>query len=227
MGLIKGVTFLIAVTVLGSGSQIPKSLSPEEIQKRQVGEIDLSGVTTINALTRALVAAHVPGGIVTETGCGADESYTLVPSGPTLRDVLDSIVAVNPQYQWSIDRGVVNLIPSNKGPVLLDLRIAELNVKSAKTVDEILVRLFALPVMREEITRLNLSQVSGEIGMRSLGRPGSNQEEESAGLMLYEKNVTLREALNAIAREQGSAVWSYREQHCGGRNEFSIGFTVR
>jgi len=38
------------------------------------------------------------------------------------------------------------------------------------------------------------------------------------------RNVTLREALNAIARAQGRAVWNYIETHCEGRNEVIIRF---
>lgn len=84
----KIVTVFIAVTMSASGlvGQDSQRSSSDEIGERQVRGIDLNNVSTVNALTKTLKAAHVPGGIVTITTCGVEQSHDLTPLGPTLRD---------------------------------------------------------------------------------------------------------------------------------------------
>jgi hypothetical protein len=220
------LTVFIAIAMSSSGlvAQNLQRLSSDEIEGRQVRGIDLNQVTTVNAVTRTLNAAHVPGGIGTITTCGVEQSHDLTPLGPTLRDALDSIVVADPQYRWYLDQGVVNFAPSNNEPTLLDVVITNFKVERGKTQDDIVRELLALPEIGEGITRLQLSQGFTEIGIRSLARPGFSQGEENKGFALHLRNTTVREALNAVARAHGSAAWSYQEKRCNGPKEFSIRF---
>ena len=122
----KILNVFIAITISASGllGQNSQRLPSDDLKGRQI-RMDLHQVTTVNALTSALNAAHVPGGIITRTTCGAEERRDLTPLGPTLRDALDSIVVANPQYRWYLDKDAVNLVPSSDEPTLLDVVIAE------------------------------------------------------------------------------------------------------
>lgn|SRR5262245_33469605 len=228
MGSPKLLSVLIAILMIVSAvvSQNSKHLSADEVKGRQVRKIDLDQVTTINAVTSALNAAHVPGGIATITNCGP-ESFNLTPAGSTLGDVLDSIVAANPQYKWHVDDGVVvNLVPASNEPTLLDAAIANFEGEYGKTQDDILQKLLSMPEVKEARTRLHLREGFTEIGFRPLARPGFEGPEPTKGFALHLRNTTVRDVLNALARAHGSAVWSYQEKRCGGQKEFSITFLV-
>jgi hypothetical protein len=219
---------LITIVTFTSGlvGQNSQSLPSQELEARQIKGMDFNHVSTVNALTKTLNAAHVPGGVATAIFCGTEDRHDLTPLGPTVRDALDSIVVANPQYRWFVDRGAVNLMPSAKELSLLDVVIADFKVESSDSQDDIVRRLLAVPEVKHSAKRLQLSRGFTEIGIRPLERPGSNASEVKKGFILHLQNVTLREALNAITRAHGSAVWSYQEKLCDESKEFSLSFLV-
>lgn len=223
----KIVTIFIAVAVSASAlvGQDSQRFSSDEIMGRQVRGIELNNVSTVNAATRMLNAAQVPGGVITMTTCGPEERHDFTPLSPTLRDALNSIVIADPQYKWYLDHGTINLIRSSNEPTLLDVVIANFKVEPRKTQDDIVQELLAMPEVKEGVIRLGLSQGFTEIGIRSLARPGFG-EEESKRFALHLQKTTIREVLNAVARAHGSAVWSFQEKRCNGQKEFSISFLV-
>jgi hypothetical protein len=226
MKIIKAFALLIVGVALGSASQIGQSPSPEEVLGRQVKEVDLNNVSLVNAVTRTLHAAHVPGGIAIGAVCGDQPIYLLNPSGPTLANALDSIVSASPQYRWFVRRGVVNVLPTSGNPPLLDLRITRFKTITPLTVEEMVGQLLTMAVVREAIVQLDLVAGGGEIGISELRRPGFDIDQKSNRITLDCRNATVVEVLNAIAQAHGSAVWEYREQNCGGRNQFSIRFLI-
>lgn len=174
------------------------------------------------AFVNSLVITHVPGGIVRILDC-ADAQPALVGHLPqaTLRETLDVIVQANPEYRWQVDDGVVNLLTARDEPALLKVRISKLEVKNAPSINAVLTTLQSLPEVRDAIAKLQLSEgVKIIVGPRSL-----NLERPQYTIQL--KDVTVREALNAIVRAQGRAVWEYKERRCSGTTEYSIDFVVR
>lgn len=222
----KILTALIAITMCASGlvGQNSQRLSCDELKQRHVRGVDLADVTVTNALTRILNVARAPGGVVTITACGVVATSSLTPIGPTLSDALDSIVIAQPTYRWYIDQGVVNLVPSDNGPQLLDVKVAEFEIKPSETVDALLEKLLMTPEVQHGIARFELTR---QIGLGSLERPGVKRVKEDDRLTLRYQNLTVQEALNTIARTHGSAVWSYREQHCNSDDKFLIAFLAQ
>jgi len=222
---ILGAIVIFALSVSAQKAQTSESSASESILRR-TALMTHDRVNTTSALTMALSSAGIPGGIVTVSGCGEDVTYIFRSSGVTLRDVLNAIVATNPQYAWRINRGAINVTPKRGYPSLLNLRISELNVREARSVDEALSQILVIPEVQKRIHELNLKRGFMRIGMRDLRRPGSvGASEPHYNFSL--RNVTFREALNAIARAHGRAVWEYRERHCDGKVEFQIQFLVR
>lgn len=223
----KILALFMAVTFHGFAGQTPNGLSVDNVKERQVHEIDLAHVTITNAITRILRAGHVPGGVVTVTTCGANETYTFAPVGSTLRDALDSVVIADPRYEWYIDEGAINLVPSSKKPALLDVIIKDFKVNHTKTLDKVVRELLSSPEVRSRANELHLTQGAMQIGIAALDRPGSAEVEESNDFTLHVQNLSVRDILNTIARMHGTAVWSYHENLCKGETEFSVGFLVQ
>jgi hypothetical protein len=207
--------------------QFSQNTSAKSILERPVARVDEHTATITNATTAALSSAGVPGGIITVTGCGEDASYMLTSSGPTLGDALNSIMAAGPNYRLEVEKGVVNLVPTVGDPPLLGFRIGELKIKEAHSLFDALAQLLALPEVQKRIKELDLDQGYTRIGLMDLKRPGNDSIEKSPNYTISCKNVTVREALNAIARAHGRGVWAYRERHCNERVEFQLQFLVR
>lgn len=214
---------VICTSMLTVRSQTPTS--PFDLGERQVKGINLTQVKIVNAATAAFNSARVPGGIATKSACGSEETYDLRPSGNRLRDLLDSIVVFDSRYRWTIDHDVVNLTQFDNKRTLLDVVLPSFNVERSETMDEIVQALLNAPEIRNASVKLQLKEGNVEIGLRSLERPGFAKSEDNA-FELHLNNVTLRGALNAIARAHGSAVWRYDERQCESAREFSIKFLV-
>jgi hypothetical protein len=176
--------------------------------------------TTLSSFLISLVTAHVPGGIVTIEHCDDRQASqpTLFTSG-SLRDSLQEIVKTNPEYQWQLHDGVVNLLPTRDEPALLTVRINRLKMEDAPTIGAILGELFELPEVRDAIAKLQLSP-----GTKVVFGSGSPPREKYT---VECRDVTVREALNAIVRAHGRAVWEYKEQRCDGKIVYTVNFIAK
>jgi hypothetical protein len=130
-----------------------------------------------------------------------------------------SLTKRDPRYQWQNNSGVVNLLPRAGEPEFLKVRLRQYTVNADLT--EALKQLMALPEIRGEAARLGLERNTLSLGGLSPGNHGPSQ------ISLTLSNVSLHEALNALVRAHGSAIWGYREYRCNGVNQFSIEFLSR
>ena len=144
--------------------------------------------------------------------CGSFESRFLNPTNTTLRGVLDAVVSAEPEYYWNVDEAVVNFVPRDNEPLLLRTIVSRLEVREVGP-NEALFQLLALPEV-DKVARaeLGLHTVTG--GAYAFMMDGSKFERKKVSLSLT--NVTVLEALNAIARAHGSAVWILvKQDDCG------------
>lgn len=219
------VISMLALSISAPRSQTTQSSSSESILNRKVVTRGQDRVSTTNSLTTVLSGARVPGGIATVTQCAEDIGYVLTPSGPTLEDALHAIVAANPLYTWTVSDGVVNVYPINGDLALLSVNIPRLDIRNAYSLDYVVDRLFSVPEVRRRITELNLTPGYVRLGMSDLSRPNSTRVGKEPRYSF--RNITLREALNNVARQHGTAVWEYRENRCNGKTEYQVQFLVR
>jgi hypothetical protein len=216
------VTILVVslfTLALATGNQ-QKQEAGSEILERKVGLNGLNGIPRMHALIFALSDAHVPGGLVNLQNCDQIIKHTFTPSGSSLRDVLDAVVAAEPQYKWQVEAGVINVVPAAGGPPLLDLRLKHFKVDDAPIIYTALNVLLAMPEVKARVAELKLGYGMVQLGIMPM--PAKNLH-----LSIDRKDITVREALNSIVREQGYAVWAYRERNCQGQKEFAIDFLVR
>jgi hypothetical protein len=174
--------------------------------------------TTQELFGRALSAAHSPGGFVWMMNCSGEEPrFTDDGAIPPLHEALESIAKLDPRYKSQTDNGVVNLLPTKGEPPLLKVRIKRFKVNT--DLNRALEQLLALEEVRDRSADLGLKQ-----NTMTLLVGGTPIKSKSASIEIDLQNVSLREALNALVKAHGRAIWQYREYHCNGAKEFSVTF---
>lgn len=221
------VGILTAIFFLHSG-QLHTDAWQEEILARSVAVKDSQETTLKGALSQVLSSARVPGGIVTVAQCGEEPKYNFAPFGSSLHSSLESIIAARPDYKWVVEEGVVNVLHSGGNVPMLDSVVSEFELKESDNIFGSLNRLLSAPEVQRRAAELNLRRGSTQLGIMPLSvKPVVAANEANRKTVMSCKDITLREALNAIVREHKTAVWAYTERHCNGNDEFSIDFLVR
>jgi len=214
---------VLAVISLGYTSQTTVKESDEQLLERHVTLPELAHLSTTATVVQGLNTAGVPGGIIHVPDCEVPTRATFTPQGSTLRSVLDSVVSSDSQYQWEINRGVVNLVPRSGEPSFLKLRVHQFKAEQVDTVYEALDELLATPEVKKGMEDSNLGSMVFRGGMGYYGQSKGGKQKFNVSV----KNTTVREALNAITRAQGTAVWAYTQRQCNGTKSLSIDFLVR
>lgn len=188
---------------------------------RPVVDGDLTYITTIQAFSKALQKTRTAGGIVRLPDC--QEKAVMQkwqPLGGSLQEVLNEIVKADPQYRWTIDSEVVNVLPTEDEPAFLKTRIRVFTARGVASPDVTLYKLLTLPEIQTSLSKLGLNEA-----VRAVVIPMPVGQVRVTHTVRC-KDVTLREALNTIARTFGNAVWAYKERRCGGKDEFSLDFII-
>ena len=223
----KAIRILCNLVLAGSLlTLVPTALTnqtPSGDPLAQPVRVKLDRVNTRDKVAEALYDAGVPGGIAVLHYCGDFPTRSLKPSGPSLRALLDAVVSTDPDYSWRINEGVVNLIPRYIKLQFLDARVSKLDLK-LKTPDEALNILLALPEVQSQANRELGSRVVQGFPYAFSANAVGGQPERTFSLKLTD--TTVAEALNAIARAYGSAIWVLVKNECAnnGRKTFSIKF---
>lgn len=192
-----------------------------EVQERRVKIYD-EPVTTQQSFLYALIASKKPGGIViVNRDCVVSElKPQMVREYASLETALNSIVKQDPWYKWSVEDEVVNLIPADDEPDFLKTRIKEFRLDGDLNIHLALDKLLHLPEVEIEAEKINLNE-----GLRNCCGLSSPKDTKSR-LKFKLKDITLRQALNEIARKDGRAVWRYYESNCGGKISTTLDWLV-
>jgi hypothetical protein len=183
--------------------------------------VDDKPLPAFSAFEGTLLLAGVPGGVAFVEGCSDQPLPMVHPHGTTLREVLNSITADHSAYAWKIRNGVVNLEPSAGTPALLRIRLNTYDSGDLTDGASAVTFLSSSPEVERSAAKLNLAHnVSGNaLGSMAQGPPPPKRP---LGIRLHD--VTLLDALNAIARGNKHGVWVYREIRCGAVHQFDISF---
>lgn len=212
LGLIMSLPFGVIGQQTGSSAD-------NNVLARHVDGADLEYVSTLQAFSQALIQTGTAGGIVRTSGCkDTGIVHRWQPLGSSLRDVLDGIVKIDPEYRWSVDDNVINVLPVAE-PAFLKTHIVDFKAEKVVWPSSALSKLLATPEVRVSLNRLGLNEA-----LKAGAFPLSNSRKAARSVQCT--NVTFREALNIIARTFGNAVWFYKEDHCNGKDEYSIDFIV-
>jgi hypothetical protein len=211
------MAILTAPDLTAQTARSGKPTLAENILDRVVPGDDVEYFTTSDAFRITLRRAQAPGGVVRIVTCVEDPvNLAWSPMGQPLGRVLESLVIADPRYRWEIVDRVVNLLPKAGEPAFLGARIKKFHIEHVTEPREALNQLLRLPEVKHGRESLGLKP--GVALIDSLSTPHPNK------FSVHCTDVTLREALNAIARAEGRGVWEYIEVHCQGKREVVIRF---
>lgn len=215
MKLLLTFLFTIAVCLLLTRPVQPQDKARDEILNRAVPGHEMEFLKTSDAFHAALEETRLPGGIVKTFECEPD---TLVqswhPENAALNKVLDNLVATDSRFYWEEREGVLNLLPTRGEPLLLKTPVPAFSVENVLSAHDALQRLLERDEVKKSMENLHLKRGLTLFSALSNGRTFS----------VPPTNGTFRDALNAIARANGTAIWQYVERHCDGIDEVAIKF---
>jgi hypothetical protein len=192
---------------------------PQDALTRPARTGDLS-LPTFSAFEGALQVSGVPGGVAFVEGCSDQPEQMVHPHRTTLREVLDSIVSGDIRYVWRMRKGAVNLEPLKGVPALLRMHLETYDSQDTDAVSAVTF-LSSLPEVARAAAKLGLTHNVLGPGLGGMTQ-GPRPPKEPLGIRLHD--VTLLDALNAIARANKHGVWTYRETHCGSIHQFNVSF---
>jgi hypothetical protein len=215
---VAAVIVFVFVPVYGQTQSGRRLVSSEEILNVQIDgctDVDNNPISFNNVSMREfLINVHwcsqMPMGAVLLPDNVA-KRYDFKPRSLKLKDVLESIAAAEPRYRWSVEDGVINLVPRVGYPALLDIPIGEFRVENSR-IEFMFANLEAMPEVRRRAEELGL-HYREKMYVSLLGR---------ANLSLDCKNSNVRGVLNAVAQLRNT-LWFYQEYEYEGKRYYSFG----
>jgi hypothetical protein len=146
--------------------------------------------------------------------------------GSPFRQVLDDFQAYNPDYRWDLRGNVLNVVPAAGLPPLLaaKIRTFDLHTTDQLTPYPPLRSLLDTSEMRLAATELHLKEGSYTGGL-AVARDSSAPPEPPKApspIDVHLKNISLQDALNAVAQAYGHVVWWYRQRTCQGQVTYTV-----
>jgi hypothetical protein len=170
----------------------------------------------------SLVLANKPGGLImTKDSCA--EATTLSESKSndlSLNEKLNLITQINPNYSWKDEEGVINLVPSEYKPELLNVQISSFKTTDGYNLNQLIGELLSLPEVIKALEKSNLRR-----GVQFGGLTSPPSKKPKYDLILRDK--TLQQLLNEIVVKRGRGVWVYSESNYNGVDTFTLDFLVR
>jgi hypothetical protein len=186
--------------------------------------------TTTFFVAMLVAAGNAPGGFAIVQGCAAEpELQPLLPTDSTLGEELNRLVANDPRYTYTVDHGVVNLLPYQGAPPLLNARISAFDVED-ESIDEPFLRLVNSPEVVKEEASLGIApskKLQQFVGAGPAPPLPGHPLVEPKKFTLHLRNVTLMEALNSLVLAQGRGVWRCQEHVCDGERWDNIDLAWR
>ena len=195
--------------------------TPQEDVLSRPAAIGDRSLPASSAFEEALQVSGVPGGAALVEGCADEPLPTVHPYGTTLREVLDSITSRDSHYMWRMHEGLVNLESVKGAPAILRTHLKTYDSGNLTDAVSAVTSLSSSPEVARAAAGLGLTynQLGPGLGGIALG---SSSPKKTLGVRLHD--VTLLDALNAIARANKHGVWIYRETHCGSVHQFIVYF---
>jgi hypothetical protein len=198
-------TALLALLAFDSPAQsqgVQKKRAQIPPLEREVEGFNLFSIDVSVLLMKSLSSTRSPGGMAELPFENERLKYNFEPKSLILRDVLDSILKVEPLYVWKEEKGVINLSPTENYP-LLGTRVLIFHLDQA-TKEEMLDALQKTSEFQEALAAQKLeTEPLGDLGGLCTETPTRNS--------IRMENATVQEILNQIVRLNKYSVWLYRE----------------
>lgn len=191
--------------VLTTRNELERTYLPHGVQ--------LQGVPLGVAFDSVLIAARRPGGVVFAYGCGEPiQAPVSIPSTYSLASAFDLLTAAYSTHNWAVRDGVIDLLPKQNVPVILDVPIERIVWDTNEAVSLGVQRLFDLSAIKRRFVELG---ITGEVFVPGLQQAPRIGVPKPKGREWKSENVALLTALNQIAASYGDVRWVYEERTCG------------
>jgi hypothetical protein len=175
--------------------------------------VHIEHVTVAGLLLDSLSWQRIPFGMAFSSDDDGSTRFDVKPSGPLVRDILNSLVTVDARYRWDIQNNVINITPRRGVPPLLDVRVAQF--KRDDAIPEVLFEaLQNSPEVRKRAAQLGFS------GPQWF--PFRIGAIDSRKFSVDCRGCTVREVLNDIVQKTGG-MWSYCEIVTDGKRTYYFG----
>jgi hypothetical protein len=183
-------------------------------------DVDSQSISSVNYVSFLLRQANAWGGIEEYTGCDPDPDLRMPPLNGTLQDGLIQLRAQDTSLNWKAEQDGIVVSRNAPKESFLDTRIEKIEFAKFDPMDKITDALLNAPAVQRRITAQNLTVRSPELGF---AQAKVDSEEQ-----LTLENVTLRQALNAVARSGSRPrVWLFRQTTCNGQKTILVQWLVR
>jgi len=154
--------------------------------------------------------------------CGKEAEHEFPNFTGTITAALDKVSSGTDSYTWKEEHGTLLVQGANRKPSVLDIVVKSFSFRPNEPVLKTSGNLFSLPEVLQYMTAQGLTQWGPEIGFAQFKKKNKKPE---AKVTL--NNVSVREALEAIASAGHPKVWFYTESSCNRKRSFSLNWTLK
>jgi len=225
---IASLAFCVSLMIYSAtlGTTRPQESNEIAPLDRVMSTFEMRDATVEEAVGHILVSNHLSGGMALSFGCADDAGpveakHFFNLSGLPVRHALNQILSNDRSYRWVEENKAIIVYPVRGMPELLKAKVDHFEIDSPKyTLSSASGDLLRTPEIKKRAIELDLKR-----GVQYIVGAVDSRERLSSKISV--NNVTMYEALNAIAMANGSTVWRYSEYRCGKVNELSITWIVR
>lgn len=180
--------------------------------------------SNLGAFGMIVAVSGRPGGGVFVEGCtDAPRRPLRVPGHSSLASALDLLTGVFPTHYWTVQDGVVNLLPKQREVALMQTPVEHFEWNTASLPTYSVTNLEGSEAVQSRIKELRLTP--GPVGFSLLQQAPhvtNGVPDPPKGREFKVDHVTLLTALNRIAASYGNAYWWYLEKTCGNKREYRL-----
>jgi hypothetical protein len=223
---------MIAALIAGAPAMVSaqevalqERLEAEQIYLQWDVSVDLGSAQ--EAFAEVLRSAERPGGTVTLSGCGEPARGPMyAPGQSSVASALYRLTAVYPGYYWTVQGGVIDLLPKQNQPPVMDVRVQRFEWDTRTAMRLSVENVFQVAAVKDRLAGLGVTDApNGGFGLQRPPRVINGipvPEPPPKGRKWQVENVTVLVALNVIAASYGTGFWHYDEWACGGRKVYSL-----
>jgi hypothetical protein len=194
---------------------------PTAILERISPKPAIASLRLDEAFATTLIATRLSGGLEISS-CDSRLPFLELSAGMQVKQVLDKIRRYRPELTLDpAENDAVSLISRGFVTGLLDTRIDVLRLSNIDSRGGTINELLLIPAVQRRIAELDLEEGLRQFGFERMNKSGI----PSPPTPLILNNVTLRQALNAIALRGEGRVWIYDENICRNRRVFTLRFS--
>ncbi|MGB2592607.1 MAG: hypothetical protein WBG02_02900 [Candidatus Acidiferrum sp.] len=182
--------------------------------------LDAQKATAVNYIISMLRQSGASGGIEEyDSGCGAEPDMQIPALNGTLGDGLSRMNQLAKSINWRTSDEELLVVKGSPESSILDTRIEQFTFNANAPPNKSTGAILASPAVSKSIAQQRLIVGSPELGF---AQP-RNQSERKVVL----KNVTMREALNSVAKSSHPRVWLFRQRTCDGHKNLTVSWVVK